>query len=169
MLNDESNYRQQRFVIRPHRSLSWAQVKRVYIGMAVVSLAIAVGFAMQGFWPVLPFAGLELLALGGALYLCTLEGHRSDVVCVDTHTVTVEKGRRTPDDTWEFNRAWTQVKLFRSRVVWYPSRLVLRSAGKEVEVGDFLTEGERLRLAEQLREAIQANTGSPAHPLMQQS
>lgn len=137
--------------------------------MVCVSLAIAVGFAMQGFWPVLPFAGLELLALGVALYVCTMDGHRSDVVSVDTHTVTVEKGRRAPSKTWEFNRAWTQVKLFRPRIVWYPSRLVLRSGGEEVEVGDFLTEDERLRLAKQLREAIRSNAGNPAHPLMQQS
>lgn len=162
MLSVESNYEHRRFVIRPNRSLSWAQVKCFYVGIAAVSLVIAVGFAVRGFWPVLPFAGLELLVLGCALYVCTLDGCRSDVVSVDSHTVTVEKGCRAPSKTWEFNRAWTQVKLFRPRIVWYPSRLVLRSAGKEVEVGDFLTEDERVRLAKQLSEAIRPGVGSPA-------
>ncbi len=162
MLSVESNYPNRRFIIRPNRSLTWPQVKRLYLGMVAISLAIALGFTLQGFWPVLPFAGLELLALGGALYVCMLDGCRSDVVDVDANTVRVEKGRRAPSKTWEFHRAWTQVRLARPRAVWYPSRLILRSAGKEVEVGDFLTEEERLQLAKQLREAIHVGTTSPA-------
>jgi uncharacterized membrane protein len=37
--------------------------------LAVVTLAIGVGFALVGAWLVLPFAGLEVLALGAA-FLC---------------------------------------------------------------------------------------------------
>jgi uncharacterized membrane protein len=37
--------------------------------LAVVTLAIGAGFALVGAWLVLPFAGLEVLALGAA-FLC---------------------------------------------------------------------------------------------------
>jgi uncharacterized membrane protein len=37
--------------------------------LAVVTLSIGVGFAMMGAWLILPFAGLEVLALGAA-FLC---------------------------------------------------------------------------------------------------
>ena len=37
--------------------------------LAIVTLAIGIGFAMMGAWLILPFAGLEVLALGAA-FLC---------------------------------------------------------------------------------------------------
>jgi len=37
---------------------------RVFVGLALIVIAIGTGFALLGAWPVLPFAGLEVLALG---------------------------------------------------------------------------------------------------------
>ena len=37
-----------------------------FAGLAAVTLAIGAGFALLGAWPVLPFAGLEIVALGAA-------------------------------------------------------------------------------------------------------
>lgn len=37
--------------------------------LAVITLTIGIGFALLGAWLVLPFAGLEVLALGAA-FLC---------------------------------------------------------------------------------------------------
>ena len=42
---------------------------RVYVGLALIVLAIGVGFALAGAWPVLPFAGLETLVLGAAFVI----------------------------------------------------------------------------------------------------
>ena len=36
--------------------------------LAVVTLSIGIGFAMMGAWLILPFAGLEALALGAAFF-----------------------------------------------------------------------------------------------------
>ena len=47
-------------------SISPLGLLRVYVGLALVVLAIGVGFALVGAWPVLPFAGLEALLLGVA-------------------------------------------------------------------------------------------------------
>jgi uncharacterized membrane protein len=37
--------------------------------LAAVTLSIGIGFALMGAWLILPFAGLEVLALGAA-FLC---------------------------------------------------------------------------------------------------
>jgi uncharacterized membrane protein len=47
-------------------SISPVGLLRVFVGLAATVLAIGVGFALVGAWLVLPFAGLEVLVLGGA-------------------------------------------------------------------------------------------------------
>jgi len=148
-----------RVIIQPNRSLSWRQVKLVYLGVVAVSMAVAIAFALRGFWPVLPFAGVELLGLGAALYTCALRGHESEVVHVLPSTVTVEKGRRAPRARWEFARPWTRVRLLRPRVRWYPTRLTLGSHGRSVPLGEFLNEEERRHLAGFLQSKIAAPPG----------
>ena len=60
-----------------------------------VSLTVAVGFALAGYWPILPFAGLELLALGAALRWSLREGQRRELIRVDEDRVLVRKvGRK---------------------------------------------------------------------------
>lgn len=148
-----------RFEIRPNRSLSWRGAKLFYAGMVAISLTIALGFASLGYWPVLPFAGAELLVLGCALYLCALDGKRREIVLVDDATVEVEKGRTTLERSASFARAWTRVRVARPSVAWYPSRLLLGSHGREVEVGQFLNEEEREKLAVDLHRMIVAGRG----------
>ena len=47
-------------------SISPAAMLAVFASLAGVTLAIGAGFALLGAWPVLPFAGLEVAALGAA-------------------------------------------------------------------------------------------------------
>ena len=56
-----------RLVIGPNASMTVKVAWTVMAVMAFVSLGIAALFTLQGFWPILPFAGLELAALGLAL------------------------------------------------------------------------------------------------------
>ena len=46
--------------------MSPAGLLRAFVGLALIVLAIGTGFAFVGAWPVLPFAGLEVLGLGAA-------------------------------------------------------------------------------------------------------
>ena len=142
------------FVLRPNQSLTWRESQVFFAVTALVSLTVATGFAVAGFWPVLPFAGVELLALGTALYVTACRGARNEVVSVTPDLVEVHKGRRGPEQSWEFPRSWARVALLEQPGGWYPSRLLIRSHGREVEVGGFLNEQERRRLAAQLRYAL---------------
>ena len=142
-----------RIVIRPNRSMTWGQTKVVYLCIASCSLAIAGTFAVMGFWPVLPFAGGEIALLGAAFYVNALSGRSVQVVTVGGDLVKVEKERPGPRCEWSFQRAWARVDID-----WaageHSSRLVVRSHGNEVILGEFLTESERKRLAAILADVI---------------
>jgi uncharacterized membrane protein len=120
----------------------------------VICLSIASVFAVLGMWPVLPFAGAEVLAVGIGFYLSAVDGRETEVVSVNCDEVAVEKGRRRLRQRWVMQRAWAQIRLLPPRIRWYPTRLVIRSHGNEVELGGFLNEHERRQLAGKLRDAI---------------
>lgn len=148
-----------RIVIRPNRSLTRRQLQLVFVFIAVVCLGIASVFAVFGMWPVLPFAGAEVLVVGIGFYLSASAGRETEIVSVGNDKVAVEKDSRRLRQRWVLNRAWLQIRLLPPRFRWYPTRLVIRSHGKEVELGGFLNEDERRQLAGQLRSAIGEGAG----------
>ncbi|MDX1656689.1 MAG: DUF2244 domain-containing protein, partial [Candidatus Competibacteraceae bacterium] len=83
-------------------------------------------------------------------YLVACRCHECEVIRIAADRVRVEKGRRYPHRVWDFNRVWTQVVVERCPDGWYPSRLLIRSQGRVVEIGRFLSEPERERLATEL-------------------
>lgn len=142
------------FVILPNQAMSWRALVWAYAGIASVTMAIAFYFHFLGFTLVLPFSGLEVLALGYALYVTAWRGGIREVVTFTPDEVTVEKGRTSPEAHYEFQRAWANIVLERSWNGWYPSHLFIRSRGRQVEIGRFLNEQERQGLAKELRNAL---------------
>ena len=142
------------FVLSPNPPPSWREIQIFFGAVALTSLTVSLAFAFMGFWPVLPFAGLELAGLGLALYVTARRAQVREVVSVSNDRVAVERGRSGPEQRWETQRAWAQVKLLRPRSPLRASRLVIRSHGREVEVGPFLIDEERQQLAGELRAAI---------------
>jgi len=155
-------------VIEPNQSLTWRESLVFFAAIALLSLAVALAFTLQGYWPILPFAGLELVALGVAIYLVSRSGRRRQVITIGAHRVRVEKGRLRsthlgggPDSCDDFPRVWTRVELVRPRHGWYPSRLTIGMFGKSVVVGEFLTEEERAELRARL-DGLLAEPGAVA-------
>jgi uncharacterized membrane protein len=143
-----------RWIIRPNQSLSWRGLLWVYAVVSLCLLGMSLAFALRGFWPVLPFAGLELLALGTAFYLCLARSQWREVVSIDADVVRVEKGRRQAEERWECPSVWARVQLEKSSIAWYPSRLMIAYQGRGVEIGRFLCDDERAALADALRRDI---------------
>ena len=96
--------------------------------------------------------------LGVAFYVNALAGTSVQVVTVDADVVKVEKERPGPRCEWLFQRAWAQVDIH-GPAGHGSSRLVVRSHGTEVVLGEFLPEAERKRLAMTLVDVIRG--GSP--------
>ena len=145
------------WVIRPNQSLSWRGAVRVYATISVCCLGIGVLFALYGYWPVLPFAGLEVIVLGIAFYRCLLRSQLREVVTVSAEVISVEKGRHQPQQRWECPRAWARVVLEQAPIAWYPRRLTVAFQGRRVEIGQFLNEEERGVLADELQQMIHSS------------
>ncbi len=146
----------QTFVIRPNHSLTWREAKLVYAGLVAISLLIGVAFYAVGLTLVLPFSGLEMLLLGGALYVTQQSQNlKRETIVIEGQSVTVKSRRRQPEQCQEFHRGWVQVSLEEPAFRGHPSRLLLRSHGRELEVASFLTEVERCEFAVSLKSAIQ--------------
>jgi uncharacterized membrane protein len=141
--------------------MSWRLLLTLYGLMVAVSLGIGTAYFLIGLTLVLPFSGLEMLALGAALYITALRGGERQVITISDREVIIEIGRKQPEQRYQFQRAWARVILERVPASWYPSRLLIRSHGRELEIGRFLNEQERLGLANCLRQAL-ANAGGAA-------
>jgi uncharacterized membrane protein len=147
------------FELRPNSSLTPRAAAWFYGSLVAVLLCVAIGCTVLGFWPVLPFAGLEAALLIGAVHWVQRRGKAREYIRVDAASVVVEKclpGRRGDDTSvaYAFQRPWTRVELRRGQPAHWPSRLLFSSRGRSVEVGAFLTDGERRGLKNRLAELL---------------
>ena len=117
--------------------------------------------ALHGWWPVLLFAGGEMLLLAWALRLSMRRSCQLELIEVNEHEVRVERCIGTMRQTVVFPRHWAQVKLRRAASPHHPSALLIQSQGRSFEVGCFLTEEERIGLAMRLRLSVGTVNQSP--------
>jgi uncharacterized membrane protein len=142
------------WLIQPNRNLSWQKTKLAFLLLGFCIAAVAIYFASLGAWLVVPFAGLELLLLGIALYLQCCHAHQQQVIKIDADTVSICDGRREKVEA-SYPRAWSRVVQTRDPRGWYPSRLFIGAHGRFIEIGSYLIESERDLLADNLRCALQ--------------
>lgn len=130
--------------------------------VATATFIVAGFFAYQGFWPVLPFAGLEIAFLIWAVRASMRSGLQRETILISEESVTVQ--HRSPDGDWDlvFPRHWAKVKLHAPPAALHPSRLTLESHGRVCEVGRFLTEDDRRGLAVRLKQLVGNVNESPA-------
>jgi uncharacterized membrane protein len=147
------------FELRPNCSLTPRTATFFYVSLLSVTLPVAVGFAALGLWPILPFAGLELLGLGAALVVSMRRGGIRDYIAIDERDVRVKQSRGRRETEVTFARPWTRLELRPAPVATWPSRLLVVSKGRRVEVGAFLTESERRRLSDRLGELLPRRLG----------
>ena len=141
-------------MVMPNRAMPWQHIMMIYLLVSGVTISIAFSFFTQGLTLILPFAGLELLALGVVLYISAWRSNIKEVVNVTEEKIRIEIGRDVPEKIYELDKAWANIVLERSWNNWYPSRLLLRSHGRQLEIGKFLNEQERQFLAIELNKAI---------------
>ncbi|MEF8982185.1 DUF2244 domain-containing protein [Thiohalorhabdus sp.] len=147
------------FVIRPNCSLGWRGAKRYLALQSAVVLLAAAPMVWMGGWPVLPFAGAELLALTGAFYWVLLRLNWIEMVAMEGDRIVVQRGRRGPEERVELPRAWARVVLEQGRVEMDKDHLYLRASGSQTEVGAALTNQEKARLGEDLTRALGRGQG----------
>jgi uncharacterized membrane protein len=151
-----------RFVLTARCALT-PRTARWFVGsVAATTFTVAGFFTLQGFWPVLPFAGLEIALLSWAVRASMRNGARRQTITITADSVTVEHYDAQGERRSVFPRHWVRVKLHAPLATLLPQRLVLESQGRSCEVGEFLTEDERRGLAVRLKQVIGNMNESPA-------
>lgn len=149
-----------RLWILPHRSLSRGGL---WLFLAMQSMA-AGSFAGLAAWRGNVFAPFfAVLELGVVAYALSRVWRKSAAGEVITFSASAVEVARTDGgaEPLRFHPYWARLELLPGRRFGWPSRLVLRSHGRETEIGRFLNEAERMALARQLSEllALARNAG----------
>ena len=135
----------------PNRSLGADARRWALVGIAATTLGVAAAAVAIGAWPVMPFAGLEVVAL--AIAFRVLARHDADYerLEVGEHEVRLEWNDAGRVAGFVAHRPWARVLM-----ACRGDRCTLRLAyaGRTVAIGRMLSDEGRRRLAEDLRGRI---------------
>jgi len=149
-------------VVYPHRSLGPTGFLALMAVLCGCSFAVGLGFFLSGAWPVVGFLGVDVLVVYLAFRLNYRAARAYETVRLTPGALEVTKvdpggrGRRI-----SFQPYWLAVDM--DDPPRRHSRLTLRSHGRWLEIGGFLTPEEKLDLARRLRRALdEARRPTPA-------
>ena len=125
-------------VVKPNKSSTWRANLYVLIAISIPSLGAAIGFTLLGAWPILPFAGAELIALSAALYYVNWNLEYRQVVTVSNSNVKIEKGYFVPKKTWVWERDDTALNVITAKNQWEGPALWLHNRETRTSLGEFL-------------------------------
>ena len=152
---------EQRIELAPNCSLKPKGAMLFFGSTCLFSLGFALFFVAQGFWPVLLFAALEMLVLGLSLQASMRHGKYTQTVLITESQISLVTRSRRGVHKQEFARHWAKVRLRSPPRRHGTSRLWIESRGRAYEVGSFLTEEDRCRLAARLRYLVGGMNESP--------
>jgi uncharacterized membrane protein len=139
--------------LRPNRSLSQPGFAVLMALVTIVGFGVGTVFMMIGAWPVFGFFGLAVVAVYVAFRSNSRAARLVERLRLCNCDLTV--WRIAPDgrtNSWVFPSYWVQVWTETDSAV--KNRLTLRSHGRQLEIGRFLSPGERCDLAAALRDAL---------------
>lgn len=139
------------WVFKPNCSLSPRQLAALYLSLVFVTLGIAAGFFSFGYWIVVPFAGLELLAVGVAFLVYGRHAGDYEQIVLQGRQLSVVVMRGSRLQTVQLNPGWTKVSLPNPN-----SLLNLESGDLRVAIGRYVAAPVRERLLYELRRAFAA-------------
>jgi uncharacterized membrane protein len=135
----------------PNRSLG-RRGRRLFLGlMGATTMGIAAAAAMIGAWPVMPFAGVEVLLLVLAFHVVARHDADFERLTIGEHEVSVEMRDAKNVTRFTANRPWARV-IVRTR--GRRCTLGLAYAGRVVPLGRLLSDEGRRKLAQELRGRI---------------
>ena len=138
-------------LLKRNCSISPSGLIRVYGLIAVVTLGIAGAFAALGAWMILPFAGIEIVALGIAFALNGRHAGDYERIRLGEGGLEVEVCEADSVRRHRFGAVHASVKVAGEG----PSmRVLLGVPGQSLEIGRHLEEQARLELAGELKRRL---------------
>lgn len=140
-----------RLTIQRNCSISPRALRLLLAAMVAVSFGIGTGFAVFGAWAILPFAGLEMLALTAAF--CCVSRHAGDYekFVEEQGALRVEFRDAGETRACEFNPLWVRVVV---RMYGREPCLALCSHGREFPIGHQMNAEGRRALAGRLAQRL---------------
>ncbi len=121
-----------------------------YLSLVVVSSTIALGLTLQGAWMVLPFWGIDLIAVGIALLVVAHRAGDFERVSLTSAELILEVVTAKGSEVTPLNRHWVRIETEDG----FRHRLFLAQHGRRVVVGRFVGDAERRRFGQELRSAL---------------
>jgi len=138
--------------LKPHRSLAPRGFLLLMLGVILINTAAGVGFWLAGAWPVVGFCGLEVALLYGAFRFSYAQAAAREYLILREDALTIRTvTARGQEHSWQFQPYWLRVDCDPADE---EHSLTLRSHGRALRVGRFLSPAERWELAEALRAAL---------------
>lgn len=140
-------------MIKRNCSASPAQLAAVLASIVGVSFAFGVLFAAQGLWLVLPFVGIELLAVAAAFVCYGRRAADFERIEIGGGAIAIERvegGRRTVQrlPAPRTQVGWERLGRTGQVTVW------LAAGDRRIEVGHHLPDARRVQLAGELNKAL---------------
>ncbi len=138
------------FELRRNMSITPRQLMGAYALLCLISLAVAVGFWSQGITVVGLFTGLELLAVGVALWVVARHTRDRETITLTNRELSVEQFYGQAVARTAFRAEWVRVEP----VADDGSLVELSGEGRSVRVGRHVRPELRVALAQELRRAL---------------
>jgi uncharacterized membrane protein len=138
------------WLLRRNCSLAPVQLLAFYASLCLVSLAIAAICWRQGATLVMPFAGVELLAVGSALLAYARHAADRETILLQGAALTVERISGSRTERVVFAPDWVRVEPKSSD----RSLIELSGQGRRVSIGRYVRPELRRPLADELRWAL---------------
>jgi uncharacterized membrane protein len=141
-----------------HGSYSGAPMLAVYAALCAPVLGIGGAFWWLGGPAVLPLAGLELLALGAALWVCSRHVADAETITLAARELRVEHRCGRAVQRAAIRAEWVRVEPEHGE----RSLVELSGQGQRVRVGRYVRPEQRMALARELRLALRRECSRPA-------
>lgn len=141
-------------VVKPNASLSLRQAVWFMASISAVSLGLAGYLTLLGFWPVLPFAGIELAALALALWASMRDNAYREVIRVEGDRVLLEFGMAGEGAHTRVELPRGMVRVLSERQFAGDINALLVCGKQRFELGRCLGPQDRVSLVERLREVF---------------
>lgn len=137
----------QNLTLWPHRSLTpKGRVTAIAFAATMFLLPLLTELGHPGLWILLPFLLTALAALAYALDRNTKDRAITEALTLTPTEITLTRtGPRAKVQSWQANPHWVRLTLYPTAGP-VPNYLTLTGNGREVELGAFLTEPERITL-----------------------
>ena len=141
-------------VLSPNNSSSWRFNMQLTATLAILLIIISGYFALMGLWVVFLFAGLEIFVLVTCQYIRLHANQSTETINIKGNAVTIIRRCYEKTESWKYPRAWAKLLVRQPYFRGYPKRVLLRSHGKEIELGSFLNKKDKNILIRDLRSIL---------------